>query len=67
MLKFRTMHKDAHRLRQELSTYNKKSGPLFKLDNDPRLIKGGKLIAKPHKQYKKYVLFCFSILLPYSE
>ena len=46
MFKFRTMHKDAHRLRQELSTYNKKSGPLFKLDNDPRLIKGGKLIRR---------------------
>ena len=46
MFKFRTMEKDSHKKRDELSAYNKKSGPLFKLDEDPRLIRGGKLIRR---------------------
>ena len=40
MYKFRTMKKDAHSLRKDLSKENKHDGPLFKLENDPRIIKG---------------------------
>ncbi len=40
------MQKDSHILRDELSKQNKKSGPLFKLDDDPRLIKGAKFIRR---------------------
>ena len=40
MYKFRTMKKDAHSLRKDLSQENKHDGPLFKLENDPRIIKG---------------------------
>ena len=40
MYKFRTMKKDSHELRDELSELNKHSGPLFKIENDPRIIKG---------------------------
>ena len=46
MYKFRTMVNEAHKLRDELSKENKRSGPLFKLENDPRIIKGGKLIRR---------------------
>lgn len=38
MFKFRTMYKDSHNKRGELIERNKKTGPLFKLDNDPRVI-----------------------------
>lgn len=38
MFKFRTMYKDSHNKRSELIERNKKTGPLFKLDNDPRVI-----------------------------
>ena len=40
MYKFRTMKKDAHSLRKDLTQENKHDGPLFKLENDPRIIKG---------------------------
>jgi lipopolysaccharide/colanic/teichoic acid biosynthesis glycosyltransferase len=46
MYKFRTMYKEAHKLRDDLSDKNKKTGPLFKLDDDPRIIKGGKTIRR---------------------
>ena len=46
MYKFRTMYKEAHSLRDDLSDKNKKTGPLFKLDDDPRIIKGGKTIRR---------------------
>lgn len=39
MYKFRTMYQNSHSQRNDLNTYNKKSGPLFKIDNDPRIIK----------------------------
>ena len=39
MYKFRTMYNNAHSLRKELKNENKKSGPLFKIDKDPRIIK----------------------------
>ena len=40
------MYKEAHKLRDDLSDKNKKTGPLFKLDDDPRIIKGGKTIRR---------------------
>ena len=46
MYKLRTMKLDSHSKRDELSELNKNSGPLFKIDNDPRLIKGAAFIRK---------------------
>jgi len=40
MYKFRTMRNDSHTLRDDLSNLNKRTGPLFKIENDPRIIKG---------------------------
>ena len=39
MFKFRTMYINAHSLRNELENNNQKSGPLFKINQDPRIIK----------------------------
>ena len=39
MFKFRTMYVNAHSLRTELENKNNKSGPLFKINKDPRVIK----------------------------
>lgn len=39
MFKFRTMYANAHSLRSELANENQKSGPLFKIYQDPRIIK----------------------------
>jgi len=38
MYKFRTMYNNAHSQRGGLENKNKKSGPLFKIDKDPRII-----------------------------
>ena len=38
MYKFRTMYIDSHNKREDLKELNTKSGPLFKLDHDPRVI-----------------------------
>lgn len=46
MYKFRTMKKNSHDQRTELKKYNKKTGPLFKLEDDPRLLKGSKKLRK---------------------
>ena len=46
MFKFRTMKKNSHEQRDELEEVNKKSGPLFKIENDPRLIDGIGFIRK---------------------
>lgn len=46
MFKFRTMRKDSHQMRKELEVLNKKTGPLFKLENDPRLLRGSKFLRK---------------------
>ena len=46
MFKFRTMKKNSHEQRDELEDVNKKSGPLFKIENDPRLIDGIGFIRK---------------------
>jgi len=46
MYKFRTMYNNSHELRQDLQDQNTHSGPLFKLDNDPRIIKGSEILRK---------------------
>ena len=46
MYKFRTMHLHSHDLREDLQDLNSKSGPLFKIDNDPRLIPGAVFLRK---------------------
>ena len=40
MFKFRTMKKDSHELRASMGELNKSDGPLFKIENDPRILKG---------------------------
>jgi lipopolysaccharide/colanic/teichoic acid biosynthesis glycosyltransferase len=40
MYKFRTMHKNSHKQRASLDELNKSDGPLFKIENDPRILKG---------------------------
>ena len=46
MVKFRTMLRNSHNLREELNSLNKKSGPLFKIEDDPRLLKGSGFLRK---------------------
>ena len=46
MYKFRTMKQDSHKERENLNSKNEKTGPLFKLNNDPRLIKGAEKLRK---------------------
>lgn len=46
MFKIRTMKNNSHELREALKDLNTKTGPLFKITNDPRIIKGGKFIRK---------------------
>ena len=46
MFKFRTMYKDSHKDREALSELNTHTGPLFKLENDPRNIKGSEFLRK---------------------
>ena len=46
MFKFRTMHADAESRREELQAQNQMSGPVFKVENDPRIFKFGKFLRK---------------------
>jgi len=46
MYKFRTMKKNSHELREYYHELNKNSGPLFKIENDPRIYKGGLFLRK---------------------
>ena len=46
MYKFRTMKKDSHDERDDLQEMNKHDGPLFKIDDDPRIINGSKFLRK---------------------
>ncbi|WP_322099564.1 sugar transferase [Gottfriedia endophytica] len=46
MYKFRSMVPDAEERLQELLKYNEISGAMFKIKNDPRLLKIGKFIRK---------------------
>ena len=46
MYKLRTMKLSSHEERANLKELNQKSGPLFKIEDDPRFIKGAKFIRK---------------------
>lgn len=46
MIKFRSMVVDADRLRPELDMHNESDGVLFKMANDPRITRFGRLIRK---------------------
>ncbi len=46
MFKFRSMYSDAEQRRQELESHNQMSGPVFKLDRDPRITPLGRWIRK---------------------
>lgn len=46
MYKFRTMCVDAEDRLAEIMHLNEKSGPVFKIKNDPRILRSGKLIRK---------------------
>lgn len=46
MYKFRTMKKDSHLKRKDLKDLNTQKGPLFKIEDDPRLLKGARKIRK---------------------
>lgn len=46
-LKFRSMHDKTHSLRYTtLASKNKRNGPVFKIDNDPRVTRVGRFIRK---------------------
>lgn len=44
MIKFRTMYKDAEKRRNELLADNEANGPIFKIADDPRVIRIGKFM-----------------------
>lgn len=46
MVKFRSMYVDADERIGDVASLNQKSGPIFKLDNDPRVTKVGRVIRK---------------------
>jgi exopolysaccharide biosynthesis polyprenyl glycosylphosphotransferase len=46
MFKFRSMYSDAEQRRHELEEYNQMSGPVFKLDNDPRITPLGRWLRR---------------------
>ena len=46
MFKFRTMVTDADEMKKELADKNEMSGPVFKMDNDPRIFPFGALLRK---------------------
>ncbi len=46
MYKFRSMHVDADTRKQELDDDNEASGPIFKMKNDPRITRVGRVIRR---------------------
>jgi lipopolysaccharide/colanic/teichoic acid biosynthesis glycosyltransferase len=46
MLKFRTMVKDADRMQAELKPLNEVDGPMFKIENDPRMTPLGRILRR---------------------
>ncbi|HUF62857.1 MAG TPA: sugar transferase [Verrucomicrobiales bacterium] len=46
MYKFRTMNHDAEHLRAELEEQNEMCGPVFKIEEDPRVFRFGKLLRQ---------------------
>ena len=45
-LKFRSMRPDAEALKAQLMAHNEATGPIFKMKNDPRVTKVGRLLRK---------------------
>ncbi len=46
MMKFRSMRQDADRVVQELLALNEASGPIFKIRNDPRVTRVGRVLRR---------------------
>lgn len=46
MYKFRSMHENAEEMLQEIEHLNEAKGPIFKMQNDPRVTRIGKIIRK---------------------
>jgi len=46
MYKFRTMVPEAEKLKSDLATQNEMDGPVFKIENDPRITPVGRLLRK---------------------
>jgi exopolysaccharide biosynthesis polyprenyl glycosylphosphotransferase len=46
MYKFRSMRSDAEMQREELKAFNQMSGPVFKVENDPRVTRFGRWLRK---------------------
>jgi lipopolysaccharide/colanic/teichoic acid biosynthesis glycosyltransferase len=46
LYKFRTMYVDAEARKDELLKYNEMKGPMFKVENDPRITKVGRFLRK---------------------
>ena len=46
MIKFRTMTIDAEARMEEIEHLNEKNGPIFKIKNDPRITRVGKILRK---------------------
>ena len=46
MYKFRTMHPNAEKLLEELKAKNEMDGPVFKMKDDPRITRMGKILRK---------------------
>jgi exopolysaccharide biosynthesis polyprenyl glycosylphosphotransferase len=46
MLKFRTMYEDAESMRHEIAHLNEVDGPLFKVQNDPRVTRPGRFLRR---------------------
>ncbi len=46
MYKFRTMHPDADKIIDTLKDENEMDGPVFKMENDPRITRVGKFLRK---------------------
>lgn len=46
MYKFRSMYSDAEQRKAELEAMNQMSGPVFKIDKDPRITKLGRVLRK---------------------
>jgi len=44
--KFRSMIVKAHQLKKNILKYNQRTGPLFKMKNDPRITKVGKILRR---------------------
>ena len=46
MYKFRSMVENAHRMKKKLLKYSERKGPLFKMKDDPRITRVGRILRK---------------------